>query len=385
MLQRSEIRGILHHPRLQAKLTVGAPGDAYEREADRVADAVMRMPAPQERVQRVCQECEEELQREPASGQTPKASPIARPVEARIQSLRGAGQRLPESTRSFFEPRFGRDFGGVRIHSGPGASELNAALGARAFTVGRDIVFGAQQYAPHTSRGRKLLAHELTHVVQQGSGTPVAQRKLARSTAPRLKTGGEVVQANANECTYGEIRSWAIVSQSNLTAPGGLPSAKASIGSVCSPRNCSCRSGAGATAPGDQAAWRNIVAASGGADLSGGGNFMCVGHQNCWFVHSCYHCENGRRALTRRATNLATSGSTSVTGKGTLYFYNDPLQGWCNAADRRSGCQGQSSTPETTQPVPETMPEPAPTEATPLLESVPTRDAAHIPETLESP
>jgi hypothetical protein len=111
-LQRAAIRHILHGPRLQPKLTVGPPDDAYEREADRVADAVMRMPEPDERIQRMCPECEDELQRQP----------------------------------------------------------LARAVHARAFTVGQDVVFGAGQLAPETPNGRRLLAHELTHVVQQGGG-----------------------------------------------------------------------------------------------------------------------------------------------------------------------------------------------------------------------
>jgi Domain of unknown function (DUF4157) len=91
--------------------------------------------------------------------------------ESRIQSLRGGGQPLPESARNFFEPRFGNDFGQVSVHTDSHAGELVRSVNARAFTVGRDIVFGAGQYAPETESGKSLLAHELTHVVQQGGGT----------------------------------------------------------------------------------------------------------------------------------------------------------------------------------------------------------------------
>ena len=174
---------------IQAKLKVGQPGDIYEVEADRVADAVMRMPEPgvQRRaeeedliqiepiaeqitplVQRQVEEEEEEiLQTKEAPGQTPDVIPN---IESGIQSLRGGGQPLPESVRAFFEPRFGYDFSGVRVHSDSRAAESARAVNAMAYTVGHDLVFGAGQFAPETSEGKHLMAHELTHVVQQ-SGT----------------------------------------------------------------------------------------------------------------------------------------------------------------------------------------------------------------------
>ncbi len=88
-------------------------------------------------------------------------------VVGNISALRGTGWPLPKSTRAFFEPRFGRDFTGVRIHTGPRAADTARAVNARAFTLGRDIVFGSGQFAPDTHGGRRLLAHELAHVVQQ--------------------------------------------------------------------------------------------------------------------------------------------------------------------------------------------------------------------------
>ncbi|MGD2114839.1 MAG: DUF4157 domain-containing protein [Acidobacteriota bacterium] len=185
-LRRTEIRQILHGPRLQAKLTLGPPDDAYEREADRVADAVLRMPEPDERVQRMCPECEDELQRQPMDdleeeeelrtkslpGPRGEPSEISDGLAARIQALRGGGRPLPEPARAFFEPRFGRSFAGVRIHDDSRAQALARSVHARAFTVGRDVVLGAGEPAPGTPGGRRLLAHELTHVVQQTGGGP---------------------------------------------------------------------------------------------------------------------------------------------------------------------------------------------------------------------
>lgn len=188
---------------LQARLTVGEPGDVYEREADRIADRVMAMADPgcpecsdrDPGVQRQAIEEEpEEVQAKPVSGEvTPliqyqvepeereeepvqaKTSDFRTPavtpdLESSIKGLKGGGQSLPESSRAFFEPRFGADFSSVRIHTGTRAAETARSINARAFTTGRDIVFGSGQYAPHTTTGRHLLAHELTHTLQQNSG-----------------------------------------------------------------------------------------------------------------------------------------------------------------------------------------------------------------------
>ena len=87
-----------------------------------------------------------------------------------IASMQGRGQPLPLSERTFFEPRFGKDFSQVRIHTGSQAAEAARALNAQAFTVGLDVVFGAGQYASESVEGKRLLAHELTHVLQQGNG-----------------------------------------------------------------------------------------------------------------------------------------------------------------------------------------------------------------------
>jgi len=105
------------------------------------------------------EEEEEELQAKATSGHL---SEVNSNLESHILSLKGGGQPLPESARAYFEPRFGRNFSRVRVHT-----DAQAAESARAFTVGQDVVFGAGQYAQGASEGRRLMAHELTHVVQQ--------------------------------------------------------------------------------------------------------------------------------------------------------------------------------------------------------------------------
>jgi len=206
---------------LQAKLSIGQPEDVYEQEADRVADAVMRMPEPgvqrevepeeeEEKVQAKSlaeeitplvqkqiepeeeeeeemlqakslakeiiplaqrqvdpEEEEEELQAKATSDNISEVNPN---LESQIQSLKGGGKPLSENDRAFFEPRFGRDFSQVRVHTDANAADSAQAVNARAFTVGQDVVFGAGHYAPGRTTGQRLLAHELTHVVQQNSG-----------------------------------------------------------------------------------------------------------------------------------------------------------------------------------------------------------------------
>jgi predicted RNA-binding protein YlqC (UPF0109 family) len=188
------VQRLLRSGAIRAKLTVSEPGDQYEQEADRVAEAVMRMPDPGVtgptatgressgvRIQRVCPECEEELHRQPieeeeeetlqakeAPGQTPEAT---QGVEAEINTLRGGGQPLSEPVRAFFEPRFGYDFSRVRTYTDDRANQSARTLNALAYAVGQDIFFGQGQYAPDTKFGQHLLAHELAHVVQQSGAT----------------------------------------------------------------------------------------------------------------------------------------------------------------------------------------------------------------------
>ena len=152
---------------IQAKLTIGQPNDKYEKEAYRVAYEVMRMPEPQ--IQRqIEEEEEEELLQAKSDGQIPQ---VTSGLESRINALQGGGLPLSKETRNFFEPRFGQDFSNVKIHTGSNANQLARSINARAFTKGNDVVFGGGEYSPESSSGKKLLGHELTHVVQQDSAS----------------------------------------------------------------------------------------------------------------------------------------------------------------------------------------------------------------------
>lgn len=159
-------------PSLQPRLRIGATGDHFEREADHFADAIMNMPFDAA-VDRAI---------------TPLAGPVGDggtvpPAVARVAS--GEGSTLDAGVRSFVEPRFGMDFSHVRVHTGTAEAAAADALGARAFTLGNDVVFGRGEYRPMTHAGRRLLAHELTHVVQQGEAAiPGVQRQQAPDSTP---------------------------------------------------------------------------------------------------------------------------------------------------------------------------------------------------------
>ena len=138
----------------------------------------LSVPAP---IQRQAEEEEEAIQEKPAAGWGPQILPS---LESRIRSVRGGGQPLRASVRAFFEQRLGYDFRQVHVHTGPDAAETAQALRARAFTTGSDVVFASGQYAPETAAGKHLLAHELTHVVQQGGANWMVQRQAEEQESP---------------------------------------------------------------------------------------------------------------------------------------------------------------------------------------------------------
>lgn len=154
---------------LQTKLAISEPGDAYEKEADRVAEQVMRVPAPDAGRKPNGNMPHSLVQRRAASNATAgvgEAPPIVHEV------LNSSGQPLDVGTRAFMEPRFGHDFSQVRVHTDARAAESARAVDAVAYTVGRNVVFGHGQFAPSSMAGKRLLAHELAHSVQQKHHVP---------------------------------------------------------------------------------------------------------------------------------------------------------------------------------------------------------------------
>ena len=198
--------------------------DQYEQDADRVADQVMRMPDPNmvastvardvaPRLQRKCScggscdKCQEErgddpmLQRKRAgSGSLVQAE--APPAVHEV--LRSPGRPLDQATRAFMEPRFGHDFSGVQVYSGPAAEQSAEDVHAHAYTVGQKIVFNAGRFAPDTIQGRRLLAHELTHVVQQTSGASL-QREPKKEETPVSQDLAVLLDPDPNFVTLASV------------------------------------------------------------------------------------------------------------------------------------------------------------------------------------
>ncbi len=242
--QQAEIRRILRSTGAQAKLTIGQPNDKYEQEADRVADQVMAMPDQKlqrqpenedeeetvqtkplanqitplsQRQEEPLDEEEEELQTKALNGMVQRqaevedleeetlqanAAPghtptVGATAHAKIQSLKGGGQPLPANQRTFYESRMGHDFSGIRIHTDTQAADTAEAVQAKAFTLGNNIVFGGDQYSPNNQKGKKLLAHELTHVVQQENAVKRVQRYESGEHAQFGETQAELKMAFA--------------------------------------------------------------------------------------------------------------------------------------------------------------------------------------------
>lgn len=176
-----------------AAMKVSSPADPAEREAVKVASTVVRMPVPAAAPPAAPKKAPEPVrgrtrahstllapatvQRE-GKGAPPKAT---QEVATEIRASLGGGQALPQQVRDFMEPRFKADFGAVRIHTDDRAAGLAARLGARAFAHGRDIFFSRGAYDPDSAGGRELIAHELTHTIQQRS--VVQQGKVHRDVA----------------------------------------------------------------------------------------------------------------------------------------------------------------------------------------------------------
>ena len=204
-------RLLLDEHGVQAKLNVSTPGDELEREADEVADRVMRsaMPGVGDRpligtssgrdLQRKAEDAhsaakdkrDEEEEEKKAGDTTVQAKPLpgirpaVSPASAGIAAAHGHGQPLPAGTRSFFEQRLGRDLGDIRVHTGADAASTADALRAQAFTRGRDVFFGAGRWQPESSHGQRLLAHELTHTLQQRpAGSVARQAVIGAPTTP---------------------------------------------------------------------------------------------------------------------------------------------------------------------------------------------------------
>jgi hypothetical protein len=199
---------------IQPKLKVNVPGDHYEQEADRVASQVLQQERPESREKKM-DDSQISLRRAPNP-------PSTLPTQDLSRALRGDGQPLPQSEQEFFEPRFAADFSQVRVHADTQAAATARAVNARAFTLGRHIVFGNGAYQPTTSEGKKLLAHELAHVIQQ-SGEPnqlASSRSLIqRDDVERMSITPQYALGLSDEQLSEQIRILRELTQAPETSP----------------------------------------------------------------------------------------------------------------------------------------------------------------------
>ena len=271
-----------------------AAGDEHEAEAERVAQQVAAAPAAIART---------------ADGDAPGH------VGSDIETARQGGEGLDEQTQSSMEHAFGADLSRVRVHTGSEAGQMNRALGARAFTTGSDIFFGPGSYDPNSQSGRHLLAHELTHVVQQGGATPSAQpmrqlgAPLPRAVPPAYSP--QPAAASISAAPYGVVQAAPVITaitspadvgvgrsigvEAVLAAAGGKPPA-VTWSLVAAP--------AGVTiAPAGKKA---TITASKGAKAAAGGTFKV------------------QAALTKTPADSATSGNINLVGITKVTFTAAP-------------------------------------------------------------
>ena len=214
-----------------------------------MADAVIRMPEPGVQRQVEPEEEEEEtLQTKPLVNQiTPlvqvqrqeeemlqamsreDATPeFTNDLESQINAIKGGGQPLAESERAYFDPRFGADFSQVRLHTDSQAAESARAVNARAFTVGQDVVFGAEQYVPGAIEGRRLMAHELTHVVQQNGGsTFLSTGKNSENTIPntqKLQVMNSATTSVVQRQAFAKLSNRVVITSNSLNVRDSAPS-----------------------------------------------------------------------------------------------------------------------------------------------------------------
>jgi hypothetical protein len=196
----------------QPKLTVNQPNDKYEQEADSVAEKLLQMePAALQKnsnsffkaaplsitsVQRKCAHCEDEekqLQRKELNHEETVAG---NDIEHYVGGLNSTGQSLPAEVKNFYEPRFGYDLSKVKLHTDNVAAKSARSINALAYTSGNNIVFNSGQYSPATDSGKKLLGHELTHVIQQ-------QNSIAPSLISRKAVSKDFTEADRSVLTVG--------------------------------------------------------------------------------------------------------------------------------------------------------------------------------------
>lgn len=206
-------------PTVQAEFKIGRADDVSERDADRVAEKLLRFPEDSADFRHLSNPTSPpaiplrsfnsshtlapSINANKLRGEVPPRPLINKPagLQAQFDTVKSPGQPLPVQVRNFFEPRFGKDFSSVRVFQGSTAETLSAQLNAKAFTVGHDLVFGAGEYSLETREGKRLLAHELAHVVQKSASAGdanIVRRDVETRPTRQNPVRGPMIQ----DCTF---------------------------------------------------------------------------------------------------------------------------------------------------------------------------------------
>ncbi|MBE8992714.1 DUF4157 domain-containing protein, partial [Nostoc sp. LEGE 12450] len=190
---------------IQAKLTIGEPGDKYEQEADRVASQVVKQINVSKPVQ--LRQGQTIQRRGVIGGEQPSTV-----LDKTINSARGSGQPIEASLQHSIGQAMGADFSGVRVHTGTQADKLAQSIQAEAFTTGQDVFFRQGKYEPESLRGQELIAHELTHVVQQNGGAVRRSSLLPQQSAETISREQQPVTGVIQRAVYADMATmWATV------------------------------------------------------------------------------------------------------------------------------------------------------------------------------
>jgi hypothetical protein len=292
-------------PVVQAHLRIGAADDAYEREAERFADVVTRQAAAPAPGAASSRDGTGRVMRLSQPGRDGTAAGLHMAPAAVRALLTAPGQPLDAATRRNFEPRFGRDFSKVRIHADSAAATSASRIGARAYTTGSHIAFGAGEYRPGTQAGKRLLAHELTHVVQQGQSGP-------GSRAPDLVQRAPTVS----------------ILDKDFVGPPAADQRRAAAS--CPIGCCGSRLGTLQAMPIFQHASRTAIVAAGSANSTGIGAALHFIAANQPMAPAGCHCDDFRiiQVLETTAPAAGRGGNSYVDNSGrNTPFYSDVFLG----------------------------------------------------------
>lgn len=211
---------------IQPKLTVSQVGDVYEQEAERLAQQVMNKPESVTKPQTDTSEVATPVQR---TGVSSKGIQLKDDhFEGHLSLSKRGGKPLPEDVRSFMEQHIGADFSNVQIHENSEADQMNRMLSAQAFTHNKDIYFSAGRYNPQSTEGKGLLAHELTHVVQQIGGE--SGKKTSSTGTSEASTPVSTVQSNTIQRSF--FSSLGSLFGGGSPAPGAAPQQEGPLGGL---------------------------------------------------------------------------------------------------------------------------------------------------------